>query len=74
MAQFKLLTRNEFSSTEAGRVGKTDVSYNYMNLETFATYQFTIHSEEDSPERVKAVLQEKVAHAAAAGPGIIEIA
>lgn len=73
MAQFQRLSRQEFPSTEPTRVGKTDVAYVYMNLENFETYNFTIPLEEDSEERVKEMLTERVTRAAAAGPPTIEI-
>jgi hypothetical protein len=73
MAKFQRTARNEFPSTDSTRIGKTDVSYVYMNLETFATYTFTIPLEEDTEEHVRAILTERVARAAAAGPATVEI-
>lgn len=73
MAKFQRTSRNEFPSTDPSRIGKTDVSYVYMNLETFATYTFTIPLEEDTEARVRTILTERVARAAAAGPPTVEI-
>lgn len=73
MAKHQRTSRNEFPSTDPTRIGKVDVSYVYMNLETFATFTFTVPLEEDTEARIVEILTERVARAAAAGPPTVEI-
>jgi len=72
MAKFQMIGRNEFPSTTATRVGKTDVAYAYMD-ETMKTITFFIPLEEDTPERVEAELRKAVERATTAGPKEIVI-
>jgi len=72
MADFTLVGRNEFPSTDPQRVGKTDVIYVYQD-ERLNSIVLTVPSEEDSPEKVEALLRAKVSAAAEAGPRTISI-
>ncbi len=72
MAEFTLVGRNEFPSTEPQRVGKTDVIYVYQD-ERLNSIVLTIPSEDDSPEEVEKRLRAKVEAAAEAGPRSISI-
>lgn len=73
MAKFTKVHRDEFPSTDPGRIGKTDVSYVYMNMETFSTINFSIPLEEDTDERVAEVVRERATRSLLAGPAEIEI-
>lgn len=72
MAVYNRVARQEFPSTDAGRRGKTDVTYVYMD-ESFQTVNFTLTLEEDTPAKVEETLKERARHAAEAGPRQIEI-
>lgn len=72
MATSTRVARHEFPSTEAARVGKTDVAYVYMD-ERFQTITFTLPIEDDNPDNVKTLLAERAAAAEGAGPATIEI-
>lgn len=73
MPRFKRQGRTEFPSTEPTRVGKIDVSYVYMDLDSFETISFTIPIEQDTEEKVKEILVARVERAAKAGPEFIEL-
>jgi len=73
MARLQRTLRNEFPSQNPARVGKTDVTYVYMNLDTFATYHIIIPLEEDTEAHVREELEAAAKRAAAAGPPQIEI-
>jgi hypothetical protein len=72
MPEYTQITRQEFPSTNPARQGKIDVAYVYMD-ERMHTHTFTLPVEEDSEEKVTAMLRERVEAAAAGGARRIEL-
>ena len=71
MARYTRVARQEYPSTDPGRIGKVDVSYVYMD-ERFQTVMFTLPIEDDSPARVAAELKLRAEAAAGGGPEAVE--
>jgi hypothetical protein len=72
MPEYTQIARQEFPSTDPNRQGKVDVGYVYMD-ERMRTHMITLPLEEDSADRVAALLKERVEAAEAGGARRIEL-